>query len=82
MTIRIHTKEVKLFLLLPTAWFLNRATVAIAAKAINNALPEANIMPSDLFGLIEPIKACKRQYGRLELVNVQAANGDKVLIRL
>lgn len=82
MTISIHSEDVRLFLKFPTGLLLNRATVSIVMKVLKKKDMDIGLSPQDLKELAACILSCKRQYRKMELVRVESANGDKVVIKL
>lgn len=82
MTISIHSEDVKLFLKFPIGLLLNRVTASITVKVLKKKDMDIGISPQDLKELAACIRSCKRQYRKMELVRVESANGDKVVIKL
>lgn len=82
MTISIRSEGVRLFLKFPTRLLLNRVTASIAVKALQKREKEIGISPEDIRELARCIRSCKKRYGKMELVRVESANGDKVVIKL
>lgn len=82
MTISIHSEGVKLFLKFPTGLLLNRVTMAIAVKALKKNKIEIGLASEDIRELARCLRSCKKQYGKMELVRVESADGDQVIIKL
>lgn len=84
MRIKIRSQEKNLNLNFPTKLLLNRFTAKIAIKAMNENIKtdNTNISSKDLRRLFDEIHRIKRKYPNLELVNVESANGDTVVIKL
>ncbi|AEE17980.1 hypothetical protein [Treponema brennaborense] len=86
-----------LYFILPTRLLLNRCTALITERAVTAAyrrhtepdtpeIPETPRAPyvtaKQLNALFAELLRIKRIHGRLELVNVRAADGTKVLVTL
>lgn len=82
MTISIHSEDVRLFLKFPTGLLLNRATASIVMRVLKKKDMDIGLSPQDFKELAACIRSCKRQYRKMELVRVESANGDKVVIKL
>ncbi len=82
MTISIHSEDVRLFLKFPTGLLLNRITASVAVKALKKKDINIGLSPQDVKELASCIRFCKRRYRKMELVRVESANGDKVVIKL
>ena len=90
MRIQIHSDSKNINLVLPSWLVFSDLTAAIAAKVIRKQDKEEKeesddgYLPSrrDLCRIMRELRKYKRKYGHLDLVDVQSADGDKVLIRL
>ena len=85
---RIYIREKsgqKIKLRIPTALIFNNLTATIATGAIRKHVdfPDGvNLTPAQGRALVRAIRECKRRYPRLNLVEVDSADGDSVRIRL
>jgi len=82
MKVVIKSEKTRIFILLPTALFLNRLTATIATKIIKSKQPSIDISAKDIMELINSIKKYKRKHKRWELVNISSADGENVFISL
>ncbi len=82
MKVVIKSEKTKIFILLPTALFLNPLTATIATKIIKSKQPSIDISAKDIMELIDSIKKYKRKHKRWEVVNIISADGENVFISL
>lgn len=82
MTISIHSEGIRFFLKLPTRLLLNHVTTSIVMKALKKKGVDIQLTAADMKKLAICIRQCKKEYRKMELVRVESANGDKVIIKL
>lgn len=82
MTISIRSEGVRFFLKFPTRLLLNRVTTSIGMKALEKKGVDIQLTAADMKKLAMCIRQCKKQYRKMELVRVESANGDKIIIKL
>lgn len=82
MTISIRSEGARFFLKLPVRLLLNRATASIAIKALEKKGMAIQLTAEDVGKLAACIRQCKKRYRKMELVRVESANGDKVIVKL
>jgi len=82
--IKIKSDDKNINLYFPTRLLLNKLTARIAANAINSNSETNNLKLSakDLEKIFAEINRIKRKYPKLELVNVESASGETVVISL
>lgn len=82
MRVSIKAEKFRLYLILPTNLLLNPCTLKFVVYIIKKKFPEYQIEPSDMLRLFKEIKACKRKYKKIELVNIVTSDGDKIYVRI
>lgn len=85
MRITIHEpQKFHLHLILPTRFVLNRLSARILSKAIHSTgkLEEQVLTEADLERLFQEVRRIKRKYRGMELVDVRAADGTIIKVRL
>ena len=84
MRIRIKAEEHDLNIILPTGLVFSRGTVWLAnhfgRKYAGDAMKD--IPPEALEALFAEFRRIKKKYGAWDLVEVESAGGEQVLIRL
>lgn len=84
MKIQVKGNGYDINLLLPTALIFGKGTVWLAnhfgRKYAGDAMKD--IPPEALEALFAEFRSIKRKYGSWDLVEVESATGDRVLIRL
>lgn len=84
MKIKIKSPEHNITLALPNGLVLNRLTAQIGTHYINKEIEnkEKKFSPAELRMFFSAIKQCKKDFPDLNLVEVNSADGEYVLIRL
>jgi hypothetical protein len=87
MRIRVITRDERhINIVLPTGLFLNRLSASITVRVINGRIKKnGGELPfnSEAAGLIiSALARWRKEHGPLNLVDIDCANGDKVLITL
>lgn len=84
MIIQIHSSEKNRNIVLPNGFALNWVTAIIGAHYINkeNKGKQKRISSSDLRKLFSEIKRYKKENSDWNLVEVESASGENVIIRL
>ncbi|WP_138294966.1 MULTISPECIES: hypothetical protein [unclassified Clostridium] len=83
---RVYVKSpgsITLYLALPTRLVVNRVTLGILQRALGRAdQPGVKISPEQAKRLLAVVRQAKKRYPRLELVDINTAQGEIVKIRL
>lgn len=82
MQIIIKSKELNLHLFFPTALVFNSLTLGIFLRTLKKSVPRIQMNQKVTQNFVRELKRIKKRYGRLELVNVESAEGEKVIVRL
>lgn len=82
MKVVIQSEEKKFFIILPTAFILNRLTAIIATQIIKNKWPSIDISTKDFIKLIHSIKKYKKNNKHWEVLNISSADGKIISICL
>lgn len=84
MKIQVNSGEYHFNILLPTGLIFSRGTVwlfnRVGRKYAGNAMNQ--IPPEALNALFAEFRRIKRKHGSWDLVEVESASGEKVIIRL
>lgn len=80
MKVKIKEKDgISLTIPLPLSLIANRLTIGLLKKHLPNSVP---VSSQDILRLAHCLRECKRQFGRLILVEVESEDGDRVKIQL
>ncbi len=93
MKIIIKTEDHRVFLPIPTALLVSRPMLRFWLRMMRRSeqyvsLPEQagtalwNLPEESVLQLCDELRRIKRQYGKWDLVEVQSASGEQVLIQL
>lgn len=84
MRIRVISGKYNIHLIVPTGLVFSKATLWVVNKAARKHAPDAmkDIPPDAMDALFAELRRIKRRYGKWELVEVESADGDQVLVRL
>ncbi len=81
MHVKIRTEEFRLTLPLPNALILNGFVTGVISKALHKHV-DFPITKEQLDGLAGALRAAKRTFGSLTLVDVLSSDGDHIVVRL
>lgn len=84
MRVKVSDKDTNLDIILPTGLVFSRGTVFLVNKVARKYAGDAmeNIPPEAMAALFAEFRRIKRKYGKWDLVEVESADGDRVLVRL
>lgn len=84
MRIKVSDKDTNLDIILPTGLVFSKGTVWLANHVARKYAGDAmeKLSPEALEMLFAEFRRIKRKYGKWDLVEVESADGDRVLVRL
>ena len=82
MKIRIRSQKTRLVLMIPTRLLCSRMAASITAKALSASVPSVSLCSEDLYRICRAIRKYRKDVGRLNLVDIQTAEGEIIQISL